>query len=222
MRKARHMPLFEILAATLDGVFAVDLHQRIAFWNEGARRILGFEAASVLGRPCYEVLRGSDEQGCVFCEAGCEAFRESLRGKLSPTRETRVRTSFGKSTRISVTTFVLPLRYRELSLLAHVFREASASREIAPRLRQALEQAVPSVELRDFPCPLERLTAMEHEILLLLAGGATTASICSRLNIGATTVRTHIGHTLEKLGVHTRLEAVACGARHGLLRFPSA
>lgn len=63
------------------------------------------------------------------------------------------------------------------------------------------------------------MTPAECEILRLLARGVSTTAICSRLNVRATTVRTHVQHIMEKLGVHTRLEAVAIGTQNGLLGF---
>jgi len=211
------MPLLDLLAGTLDGVFAVDRRQRIAFWNEAAHRILGFEPASVLGRPCHEVLGGTDESGCAVCEKGCAIFSASLRGQLSLTRDVEVHASRENRKWINVTTFLLPSRHRELSLLAHVFRNTGRAKGITLRPERALRVTVARAEPDSFPSALAPLTPAESEILRLLARGATTGAICSRLNIRTTTVRTHVQHIMEKLGVHTRLEAVASGTRNGLL-----
>jgi two-component system nitrate/nitrite response regulator NarL len=62
------------------------------------------------------------------------------------------------------------------------------------------------------------LSPRELQTLRLLAQGASTSTIGARLDIHSTTVRTHVQHVLEKLGVHSRLEAVACASRNGLLR----
>jgi DNA-binding CsgD family transcriptional regulator len=53
------------------------------------------------------------------------------------------------------------------------------------------------------------LTARENEILLLVAEGRTNAEIARILWISPNTVRTHLEHAFEKLGVHTRAGAVA-------------
>jgi DNA-binding CsgD family transcriptional regulator len=53
------------------------------------------------------------------------------------------------------------------------------------------------------------LTPREHEVLELVAQGLTSAQIARRLGIRPATVRTHVEHAREKLGAHTRAEAVA-------------
>jgi len=210
--------LFDLLAGTSDGVFAVNRRQQIAFWNGAAPRILGFEPEAVLGRPCYEVLGGLDERGCAVCERRCVAFRTSMRGLLSPTRDVRALTKSGERKLINVTTFVLPSRWHQFSLLAHVFREANEAGPTWPRWEDVRRAARSEGGPIRPPTPLERLTRREAQILQLLASGVPTTTIGSRLDIKTTTVRTHVQHVLEKLGVHSRLEAVACATWNGWLR----
>ncbi len=59
------------------------------------------------------------------------------------------------------------------------------------------------------PQVLERLTQQEKVVLGCLADGLQTSEIVSRLGIRNSTVRSHIQAILSKLGVHTRLQAVA-------------
>jgi two-component system nitrate/nitrite response regulator NarL len=56
---------------------------------------------------------------------------------------------------------------------------------------------------------LARLTQQERVILGYLADGLQTSEIVGRLAISTSTVRSHIQAILSKLGVHTRLQAVA-------------
>jgi two-component system nitrate/nitrite response regulator NarL len=56
---------------------------------------------------------------------------------------------------------------------------------------------------------LDKLTAQEHVVLGCLADGLSTSDIVARLGISHTTVRSHIQAILAKLGVHSRLQAVA-------------
>jgi len=63
----------------------------------------------------------------------------------------------------------------------------------------------------------ERLTPRESEILICLAAGKSGSAIAEELNITPLTVRTHVRNLMSKLGVHSRLEAVAFGVKHGLI-----
>lgn len=63
----------------------------------------------------------------------------------------------------------------------------------------------------------ERLTPRESEILVCLAAGKSGSAIAEELNITPLTVRTHVRNLMSKLGVHSRLEAVAFGVKHGLI-----
>ncbi|HEY8199740.1 MAG TPA: response regulator transcription factor, partial [Actinomycetota bacterium] len=69
---------------------------------------------------------------------------------------------------------------------------------------------------------LEQLTERETEVLRLLSTGQRGDAIAAALAISPNTVRTHIQNIIVKLGVHTRLEAVAFARRNGLLAAASA
>jgi NarL family two-component system response regulator LiaR len=72
-------------------------------------------------------------------------------------------------------------------------------------------------ERRDALNLLEDLTEREKEILQLLAEGMRNDGIASKLFISPQTVQTHIRNILGKLRVHSKLEAVAFGVRHGAI-----
>jgi DNA-binding NarL/FixJ family response regulator len=61
------------------------------------------------------------------------------------------------------------------------------------------------------------LTPREREVLLLVAAGMGNANIGERLGISKSTVKYHLGAVFEKLGAHTRAEAVAMGLRKGIV-----
>jgi two-component system nitrate/nitrite response regulator NarL len=65
--------------------------------------------------------------------------------------------------------------------------------------------------------PPEQLTAREAQILALLAEGLVNKQIAARLGISRHTVKTHLAALFHKLGVSTRAEAVAAGARAGVI-----
>lgn len=59
------------------------------------------------------------------------------------------------------------------------------------------------------------LTPREMEVLDRLVLGEGTAAVARGLGVSSATARTHIQHVLDKLGAHTRLEAVALAVREG-------
>lgn len=61
------------------------------------------------------------------------------------------------------------------------------------------------------------LTPRQLEVLQLLAAGASTDQIAKELFVSRTTVRNHIAGLLDRLGVHSRLAAVAKARREGLV-----
>ncbi len=62
------------------------------------------------------------------------------------------------------------------------------------------------------------LTRRELELLQLAAEGHSNQAIAERLRLSVNTVRTHLQRTLNKLGAHSKLEAVAVARKRGLLR----
>ena len=52
-------------------------------------------------------------------------------------------------------------------------------------------------------------------MLQALAEGLSDKEIAERLYVGVGTVRSHVVHILEKLGVHSRLQALVFAVRYG-------
>lgn len=63
-----------------------------------------------------------------------------------------------------------------------------------------------------------QLTPRELSALRLMADGRSNKEIATELGISERTVKTHLGHLFEKLGVTSRTEAVRVASRRGLVR----
>src|SRR5262249_5678239 len=65
--------------------------------------------------------------------------------------------------------------------------------------------------------PHPRLTAREMEVLRLVARGLNNRDIAHQLFISENTVKNHVRNILEKLQLHSRMEAVVYAVREKLL-----
>jgi HD-GYP domain-containing protein (c-di-GMP phosphodiesterase class II) len=103
-------------------------------------------------------------------------------------------------------------------------RAASALRAdaAAGRLdRDAVEAAIAAAQGVPFrPLGAGRLSPREVEVLELLAAGLATREVAARLAITEKTVRHHVDHIFDKLGVSTRAAAVVAAIGAGRLRQP--
>ncbi len=70
------------------------------------------------------------------------------------------------------------------------------------------------------PGTVLRLTERELDVLRLVAQGHSNKEIAARLFISENTVKNHVRNMLEKLQLHSRMEAVMYAVKEKLLEFP--
>jgi DNA-binding NarL/FixJ family response regulator len=74
-----------------------------------------------------------------------------------------------------------------------------------------------AAELRQNEKLLAEFTPRELDILRLLAEGYDNATMARRLGIAPHTVEWHVRHVIEKLQVHSKLQAIIAAARLGII-----
>lgn len=209
------MDLDRLLSNTADGVCAVTLDGKITLWNRAAEKMLGYAPKEAIGRPCCEVFVGRDSAGNRLCYRGCHVLTMARQGELVQHFDMATRSKAGKPVWLNVSIIMIPGVRHELSTMVHLFRDVTAAHQIETLVREQLVQA--SAEPANQEGSPAELTRRELQILQLMAAGANTEKMAGQLHISRATVRNHVQNILGKLGVHSRLEAVAHATRYGLL-----
>lgn len=229
-----HYPMkrmFAALSQTDEGAMVLDEQFRIVFWNRGAQAILGRSAKQVVGRPCYEVLGGVDQHGRPLCQRHCRLHIGAMRGEAVPNMDLKARTHDGEPQWLNLTSFAISSGgSSSRQLLVHIFRDVTQLKTRAEFTDEIIDAAqnlqagrrrtgtIARSEKSGPPDPaIDALTRRERQVLRLLAHGLGTDALAGALSISPATARNHIQRILEKLGVHSRLEAVAYAYQHGLV-----
>ncbi|HZW30240.1 MAG TPA: LuxR C-terminal-related transcriptional regulator [Isosphaeraceae bacterium] len=200
-----------------DPLFIIDPHYRIVAWNRAAEALFDLPADQAVGQTCFHLLNGIDLRGQRVCAVPCGPMLALQHGTPPPCFALQVEDGGGVRRPVEVSLLPLPGGFA-----AHVLRAADRQvslERFAEQIRHALDRLADAALVPGDrpPAPLPGLTDREHQILRLLAQGATTRQIAASLVLSTGTVRTHIQHILAKLGAHRRLEAVAIARRLGLL-----
>ena len=95
-------------------------------------------------------------------------------------------------------------------LYAAIRAAAAGESALSPAVASRLVQ-------RTLATPEEALSSRELEVLELVSRGESSKEIAKQLWIGETTVKSHLTHVYEKLGVQDRAAAVAVAMRRGIL-----
>ncbi|MFI2666194.1 response regulator [Micromonospora carbonacea] len=95
--------------------------------------------------------------------------------------------------------------------------EAVVAPRILKRLLDRFADSLPDPTATP-PRALSTLTEREREVLVQVARGLSNAEIARELTVSETTVKTHVGHVLTKLGLRDRVQAVVLAYESGLVR----
>ncbi len=209
--------LIAMLARAADGAMLVDQNRKVVFWNRAAERLLGYKRDEVVGRFCHDVLRGETLRGQPLCSPSCAIGHRLVGGEPVQNFNMRTRAKNGRLVWVNVSCLPVPSRKSERSWSVHLFRNISRQarvQQLVEELHTAVscpgpgEADIAAEQAPGIP-PALPLSGREREVLQLIALGRNTKSIAESLGISPATVRNHVQHILEKLGAHTRLQALA-------------
>ena len=211
----------ELFSQTGDGVAVIDADFRIIYWNEAATDLLGYAAAEALGRSCHEVMQGMDERGGL-CGPGCSIVQCARRGERLHSYNILSRRKDGKPVWLNMSTLYMAKFGEHRDIIIHLFRNIDHLKRAESLIQQvvtlAAEEAPPTAPAavrEEEPTP--KLTDREQEILRMLSRGLTAKGIAHQLTISEATARNHIQSILNKLDVHSQLEAAVYAWQHHLV-----
>lgn len=204
----------DVLDGAGDGAFVIGTDGRILLWNRAAEKILGHTARETVGKACCDIFAGQDEHGNRLCYRGCHVMTLAKMGETVQSFDLRTHTKTNHAVWLNVSVLSVPAgRHGPQPVTIHLFRDVTATRELLTLVHERLTAAAPG----DPAAAAADLTRREVSVLRLLAEGANTKVSAERLGVSRLTVRNHVQNILGKLGVHSRLEAVAYANRHRLI-----
>lgn len=214
----------EDLESAADGAFVIDRNLKIVYANQSAREILGTRPDAIIDSYCFQILRGRDAQTRLLCHEHCQVAKKIFSGERVSNYDIQIPTRSQGKRWMNVSVFHYFDRKDGQPYVVHLFRDITDKKDESRFVERLIEAArhyhsLPpdSVSLEKTSPQHKPLTPREHEVLVLLAKGYGTRELAQQLSISVNTTRNHIQHTLQKLGVHTRLEAVTYAIKNNLL-----
>lgn len=209
----------DVLSRSRQAAFGMDASEHIVYWNRPCEAFLGYPAARVLGRHCFDVIAGRDENGNHYCSRNCPISRQARSEEMVHPFTLIVKDAEGADRAVRFRTFAIPAVRAELSVVVHIVaeREVGLSKTEAALAATSANAPAPRWPIRGGAAPILNLTTRERQIILGFAEGLSTSKVAEKLGIADVTVRNHTQRILLKFNVHSKLAAVVYAYRHQLL-----
>lgn len=212
--------LFELLDHTSDAAFAVSDGGEIRAWNAAAETLFAFTRDEVIGRTCFDLLQGRGPLRTRVCTEHCHARDCAAHQRPIPDFDLEVKTRAGRRAWVNVSTVVHVDRRTGRRLLVHLARDIGRrkrSEALVERVLRLSRQIADASHETHRPGPTIPLSEQEQRVLQRFSEGLRAADVERELDISPQTLRNHLHHINQKLGTHSRLEAVIHAIRRQLI-----
>lgn len=119
----------EFMSNLYEGVYIVDKHRKIVFWNSGSEHITGYKAEEIMNHYCYlNILKHVDKDGKKLCLDGCPLLYTLQTGQSSE-NEIFLEHKLGHRIPVSVKTFPLYNEQNEIIAAVEVFSDMKYKEE---------------------------------------------------------------------------------------------
>jgi DNA-binding CsgD family transcriptional regulator len=217
------------LGESAEAVFIVDPSRKILLWNASAEQLFGYTASEVTGRRCSDILAGRTCAGNAWCHSNCKVQRSVNRGTYHGNVDLYLRAKGGLD--VCVNICFIAILHRKTHLIMHIVKPLECRdrfKEAVGQIRKVLRdtEALKSERRRSDGrngdnsidgVVLPRLSTREIEVLTLVAEGFPNTAIATRLCVSSFTVRNHVQNILNKLGLHSKAQAVSFAYKERLL-----
>jgi DNA-binding CsgD family transcriptional regulator len=201
----RAAPWAEQLA---EAVWITGPDRKIAWSNEKARTLLGMLEAADQEHACYQIVCGLDAAGGSFCAERCQLMESVESGSKLESVMLQIRRKPYKKRWVHVLPIYLAASNGSGPWLVHCAIDAEREHRIEEHLEKMASRSFLGRSPRKSNLRW-KLTPREREVLRLLTDGLDLHAIAAGLHLSYSTVRNHVQHILDKLGVHSMQEAVA-------------
>jgi DNA-binding NarL/FixJ family response regulator len=103
------------------------------------------------------------------------------------------------------------------SLIAAIHTIAAGDALLSPAVTRRVISQFARLRPAQPPAGLAELTGREREVLRLIARGLSNNEIAGEIHVSEATVKTHVTHVLQKLGLRDRVQAVVLAHDTGIV-----
>ncbi|MCB2228779.1 MAG: LuxR C-terminal-related transcriptional regulator [Desulfarculaceae bacterium] len=194
-----------------DPVQVLDRDYRVVWCNTFGSEAHVWGPENLVGRVCYEAFfhRSGPCPDCPISQT-FESNRPAVREKLIPLPQR------GHEWR-RVHSWPITGPDGQVRYVVKLGFAITGQKQDQARLERYLGRLENAVGDGLAPLPAEGLTSRQRQVLSLLAQGFSNPEIARVLGLSPHTIKTHVTHIFEKLGVEDRVTAAATAARLGMV-----